>query len=158
MKWYLIIFILICGCSSIGSNNYKKVYICGDHECKNNREINDYFKNNISIEVYTITSSSKKNKDFDLVELNMPSEDKINMVSIDSKRKEIRENLKKRKKNEKIKINTGEINIINNEKKNKPIITLVRICKSLDECDINEVAKVIFKEGNNKNFPDLTNK
>ena len=80
------------------------------------------------------------------------------MVSIDTKRKEIRENLKKRKKNDKIKINTGEKNLIKKERKNKPVITLVRICKSLDECDINEVAKVIFKEGNIKNFPDLTDK
>ena len=89
---------MICSCSSIGSDKYKKVYICGDHECKNNREINDYFKNNISIEVYTIASSSKKNKEFNLVELNMPSKEKVNMVSIDTKRNEIRENLKNRKK------------------------------------------------------------
>ena len=158
MRLFLTIFFLICSCSSIGSDKYKKVYICGDHECKNNREINDYFKNNISIEVYTISSSSKKNKEFDLVELNIPSKEKVNMVSIDTKRKEIRENIKNRKKNEKIKINTGEKNFINKERKNKPVITLVRICKSLDECDINEVAKVIFKEGNNKNYPDLTDK
>ena len=117
MRLFLTIFLLICSCSSIGPDKYKKVYICGDHECKNNREINDYFKNNISIEVYTITSSSKKSKDFDLVELNMPSEDKINMVSIDTKRKEIRENLKERKKNKKIKINLGETNIKNIKKK-----------------------------------------
>ena len=52
--------------------------------------------------------------------------------------------------------NKGEI--ITGEKRriNKPKITLVRICKDIQECDIDEVAKKIFQAGKVKKFPDLT--
>ena len=54
------------------------------------------------------------------------------------------------------KVNKGEI--ITGEKRriNKPKITLVRICKDIQECDIDEVAKKIFQAGKVKKFPDLT--
>ena len=87
MKLFLFFFLFLISCGSISSEKSKRIYICGDHECKNNKEINEYFKNNISIEVYTITPSSKKQKDYDLIELNIPNEKKINMVSIDTKKK-----------------------------------------------------------------------
>ena len=38
----------------------------------------------------------------------------------------------------------------------KPKIALVRICKDIQECDIDEVANKIFKIGNEKKFPNLT--
>ena len=47
----ILIFLVLIGCSS-----GKKVYICGDHKCKNQKEIDDYFANNISIEVYVMES------------------------------------------------------------------------------------------------------
>ena len=157
MKLFLFFFLFLISCGSISSEKSKRIYICGDHECKNNKEINEYFKNNISIEVYTITPSSKKQKDYDLIELNIPNEKKINMVSIDTKKKEITESLKKRKTTSKIKVKEGEKNLINNPRNVRPKITLVRICKNLQECDIDEVAKIIFNRGSKKKFPDLTN-
>ena len=57
----LFVFLFLFSCSSpIGGE--KRVYICGDHTCANNKEVKDYFNNNISIEVYTITSDKEKKK------------------------------------------------------------------------------------------------
>ena len=156
MKIFYIFFFILVSCSTISDSNIKKVYICGDHECANKKEINDYFANNISIEIYTISKSSKKDKDFDLVELNMSNEDKTNLVSVDVQKKQITDKIKKRNKISKLNLKKGENNIVNRRKNNRPKITLVRICKDLQECDINNVANIIIKKGNDKKYPDLT--
>ncbi len=154
MKYLFFLFFFLAHCSSITGDKTQKIYICGDHECADKKEINNYFKNNISIEVYTLSDSPKK--DYDLVELNMTNEDKNKIVSTEIKRKKLKESLKKRPKVKKVKVNKGEI--IDGEKRriNKPKITLVRICKDIQECDIDEVANKIFKIGNEKKFPNLT--
>ena len=156
MKILFIFFFILVSCSTISDSSVKKVYICGDHECKNKKEINDYFANNISIEIYTISKSSKKDKDFDLVELNMSNEDKTNLVSVDVQKKQITDKIKKRNKISKLNLKKGETNIVNRKKKNRPKITLVRICKDLQECDIDNVANIIIKKANDKKYPDLT--
>ena len=84
MKYIIIFFLFIIGCSGLNSDRIQKVYICGDHECKNKKEMDDYFKNNISIEVYSIRKTSKNDKQYDLVELNMTKQDKI-CVACDEK-------------------------------------------------------------------------
>ena len=43
-KIYILVFIVLLSCT-----NSNKVYICGDHPCKNKKEIDDYFQNNILI-------------------------------------------------------------------------------------------------------------
>ena len=156
MKILLIFFFILVSCSTTNDNKVKKVYICGDHECKNNKEINEYFENNISLEIYTISRSSKKDKDFDLVELNMSKEDKKNLVSVDVQEKQIRDKIKKRNRISKLNIKKGENSTVNSKRKNRPKITLVRICKNLQECDIDIVKNIIIKKGNEKNYPDLT--
>ncbi len=156
MKILLIFFFILASCSTFSSSQVKKVYICGDHECKNKKEINEYFENNISIEIYTLSRSSKKDKDFDLVELNISNEDKKKLVSVDVQEKQIRDKIKKRNKISKLNIKKGENIIVNRQRKNRPKVTLVRICKNLQECDIDNVAKIIFKKGNEKKFPDLS--
>ena len=156
MKILLIFFFILVSCSTFNDSKVKKVYICGDHECKNKKEINEYFENNISIEIFTLSKSSKKDKDFDLVELNMSSEDKKNLVSVDVQKKQIRDKIKKRNKISKLNIKKGENNIVNRKRKNRSKITLVRICKNLQECDIDDVTKIIIKKGNEKKYPDLT--
>ena len=151
----IILFLFIIQC--VGPlNKVEKVYICGDHECANKKEMNDYFENNISIEIYTLSKSSKRDKDFDLVELNMSNEDKKNLVSVDVQKKQIKDKIKKRNKISKLNIKKGENNIVNKKLKNRPKITLVRLCKDLQECDIDNVAKIIIKKGNEKKYPDLT--
>ena len=156
MRILLIFFFIIVSCTTISDSKVKKIYICGDHECANKKEMNDYFENNISIEIYTLSKSSKRDKDFDLVELNMSNEDKKNLVSVDVQKKQIRDKIKKRNKISKLNIKKGENNIVNRKKKNRPKIALVRLCKDLQECDIDNVAKIIIKKGNEKKYPDLT--
>ena len=154
MKYLFFLFFFLAHCSSITGDKTQKIYICGDHECADKKEINNYFKNNISIEVYTLSDSSKK--DYDLVELNMTKEDKNKIVSTEIKRKKLKERLKKRPKVKKVKVNKGEIIDGKKRRIDKPKITLVRICKDIQECDIDEVANKIFKIGNEKKFPNLT--
>ena len=154
MKYLFFLIFFLTHCSSITGDNTQKIYICGEHECADKKEINNYFKNNISIEVYTLSDSTKK--DYDLVELNMTKEDKNEIVSTEIKRKKLKESLKKRPKVEKVKVNKGENITEAKVRINKPKIVLVRICKDIQECDIDEVANKIFKTGNEKKFPDLT--
>ena len=150
MKYLFFLIFFLTHCSSIFGDKTQKIYICGDHECVDKKEINDYFKNNISIEVYTLSDSPKKN--YDLVELNMTNESKNKIVSTEIKRKKFEESLKKRPKVEKVKVNKGEKITRTKSKTIKPKITLVKICKDIQECDIDEVANKIFKIGNEKNF------
>ena len=156
MRFFVIFFFFIVGCNSLSSGKTSKIYICGDHECANKKEINDYFKNNISIEVYSITSSSRKDKDYDLVELNMSNDEKDEIITLASKKKDIKESLKKRKEIAKTEINKGEVISKIKKSKKKRKVTLVRICKNMQECDIDEVAKTLFKEANKKKYPNLT--
>ena len=156
MRFFVIFFFFIVGCNSLSSGKTSKIYICGDHECANKKEINDYFKNNISIEVYSITSSSRKDKDYDLVELNMSNDEKDEIITLASKKKDIKESLKKRKEIAKTEINKGEVISQIKKSKKKRKVTLVRICKNMQECDIDEVAKTLFKEANKKKYPDLS--
>ena len=53
-------------------------------------------------------------------------------------------------------INKGEKIARRDRRITKPKITLVRICKNIQECDIDDVANKIFKIGKKKEFPDLT--
>ena len=154
MKYLFFLIFFLAHCSSIIGDKTQKIYICGDHECADKKEMNNYFKNNISIEVYTLSDSSKK--DYDLVELNMTKEDKNKIVSKEIERKKFKESLKKRPKVEKVKVNKGEKITRTKKRINKPKVTLVRICKDIQECDIDDVANKIFKTGNEKKFPDLT--
>ena len=43
-------------------------------------------------------------------------------------------------------------------KKKKPTqFTIIRICKNLQECDIDQIAKIIMDIGRKKDYPDITN-
>ena len=164
---FLIIFLFLHNCANplVGE---KRVFICGDHPCVNQKEVDEYFNNNISIEVYTITSNKEKKENFDLVELNLlkdklKSKNKINVVQNE---KNITKQLKERKKLAKLKMKKVEENnkIIktpkNKERANKnkaTQFTFVRICKNLEECDIDKISKIIMDIGREKDYPDITN-
>ena len=81
IKLLLIIFLFLGGC-----NKPKVVLICGDHVCVNKTEAEQYFEENLTLEVKLINKDKTENKD--LVELNLSqkSEDK-KQVSIFSKKK-----------------------------------------------------------------------
>ena len=42
-------------------------------------------------------------------------------------------------------------------KKQKSKITFIRICKNLEECDIDKISKIVMEIGKEKDFPDITN-
>ena len=84
MKFFFItlIFFLLQNCSKP-----KTVLICGDHICINKTEANQFFEENLSIEVRII---DKNNKDeIDLVELNLTNtpQKKISIKSKDKTKK-----------------------------------------------------------------------
>ena len=164
----ILIFLFILNCST-PFNKSEKVYICGDHPCKNSKEAEEYFNNNISIEVYTITSDKNKNENFSLVELNM-LEDKLKTkekITISDKKINIKKAVNERKKLAKLKIKRVEEiekktpkivqkKVISKNKKPKQF-TFIRICKNLEECDIDKIAKIMMDIGKQKNFPDISN-
>ena len=61
---FTIIVFLLIGCTKP-----KTVLICGDHICVNKKEANQYFEENLSLEVKILHKDNQKN--FDLVELNL---------------------------------------------------------------------------------------
>ena len=168
----ILIFLFITGCSG-PLNKVEKIYICGDHPCVNKKEAEEYFDNNISVEIYTITSDKLKRENFDLAELNM-LEDKLKSkdeIQISQKKEDFKKQIKERKKLAKLKIKTVEDEvkikkaIISKEnkkqdslkKKNTNKYTFVRICKNLAECDIDKIEKIIMDIGKQKDFPDISN-
>ena len=168
MKFLLLFLFLFLFSCSIPIGGEKRVYICGDHTCANKKEVKEYFDNNISIEVYTITSDKDVKENFDLVELNLLKEklESKEKIQISEKKKNIKKQIKERKKLAKLKMKKVEESQKSKEivkkreitKKKKPTqFTVVRICKNLQECDIDQIAKIIMDIGREKDYPDISN-
>ena len=92
----VFIFIFLTNCSK-----QKTVLICGDHICVNNKEAEQYFEKNLSIEVQIVKDKTKEEPD--LVELNLNNSDGIKEVRLFSKKK-TNKKIKKLSKNEVLKI------------------------------------------------------
>ena len=108
----------------------KSVLICGDHVCVNKNEAEQYFKENLSIEVRV---------------LNKKKEDKINLIEL---------NLKNNSENDK------EITIVQQEKTNKEIKTLTNkeIIKIKNEIKVKKKAaknKIRIKNEDIKNGKEV---
>ena len=104
MKIFLFIFFFLC---LYGCNKPKTVMICGDHVCINKAEAEQYFQDNLSLEVKLI--NKEKNKNIDLVELNLKKNSQgQHEISIQ----------KKDKTNKKLKILSNE-DIVNKKKELK---------------------------------------
>ena len=161
MKYLLYIFLFFLISCSTPFSKVERVYICGDHECKNDKEIKEYFANNISIEVFTVETSKNQDERFDLAELNM-LEDKLksdDKIKISEKKQKIKKDINERKRIAKLKIKKIEEpqKIIKTVKTKPPSkITFIRICKNLKECDIDKISKIIMDIGKNKDFPNIT--
>ena len=172
MRFFLfIIFLFLFSCS----NKVTQVYICGDHPCVNKNEMKEYFDNNISIEVFTITPDKENKKKFTLVDLNLMKDGdnkdnnkSKNLSSVKSK-EDVKKIIKKRRKLAKLKLKENKvkgqrkvdkISKIKSKSlfksKKKEAITFVRICKNLEECDIDKISKIIMDMGRKKSFPDIT--
>ena len=176
-KIFLIVFLIVIGCSKP-----KTVFICGDHVCVNNAEAEQFFEENLSIEVKII--DKKKKKETDLVQLNLRDTNNQRSVSVEKKdfsKKKIKtlsndeiKKIKKGLKEKKNKIISKKV--INNEKKtNNKILNdsnnqknkiksikrqeaKLDICKKIKNCNIKEISEYLIKEGKNKKFPDINYK
>ena len=134
---FLIIpFIFMQNCSKP-----KTVLVCGDHICINKSEANQYFEENLSIEVKII--DKKKNIKPDLVELNLNESignRKISISKKDKTKKEIKtltneqiENIKKKLKKNKKNNKIAKKNTYNKKNKSKKITR-----KNVRQTSLNE--------------------
>lgn len=176
-------FILL---SILGCNKPKTVLVCGDHVCINKAEAEQFFEDNLSLEVKII--SNKKIDKIDLVVLNLKSDedgnkeifildkenslknlkiltnDEIKKKKIQLKKREKAKN-KKIKKNKQVRVKKTKIKK-NNEKKtskikkniNKTRVELIDICTILEKCNIDEISKYLINQGSKKRFPDISSR
>ena len=107
---YLFFIIFLSNCSKP-----KTVLICGDHVCINKAEANQYFEENLTIEIKII--DKKEKKEVDLVELNLNRDHSINRRVTVSPKKETNKNLKILTEEEIVKIKEN----IKNKKNEKRI-------------------------------------
>jgi hypothetical protein len=191
MKYVFIsLLLLLNNCSKP-----KTVLICGDHICVNKAEAQQYFEENLTIEVKII--DKKKKEKINLVELNLKeNSNKKKEISISSKNNtsedlkilskeeivEIKKNIKSKNKKKKIVKKVSEKfevdKNLNSKKKDvekrnqfkkknikvkKNIVyktsqNVVDVCIIIEKCSIDEISKYLIKQGNNKDFPDITKK
>ena len=191
MKYVFIsLLLLLNNCSKP-----KTVLICGDHICVNKAEAQQYFEENLTIEVKII--DKKKKEKINLVELNLKeNSNKKKEISISSKNNtsedlkilskeeivEIKKNIKSKNKKKRIVKKVSEkIEVdknVNSKKKDvekrnqfkkrnikvkKNIVyktpqNVVDVCTIIEKCSIDEISKYLIKQGNNKDFPDITKK
>ena len=180
---FIFLFIAILFLSNC--SNPKTVLICGDHICVNKTEAEQYFKENLSIEVKVVNTKVKN--EIDLVELNLKENEdgkkKISILSKNNTKKnlkilskdeitKIKKNIKNKNKEKKIakKLIKKEKQTVTSEKSEtiqdkakilednvkKRRKDVVDICSILEKCSIDEISKYLLKQGKKKGFPDIT--
>ena len=171
---FCIILIIAFFLSSCGKP--KTVLICGDHVCINKKEAEQYFQENLSLEVKIVDKKDKKEIDLVEINLNKDAEGKrvVNITSKIDEEKElkvlsnkeivkIKKNIKEKKKGKKVvkkkfqkKDSLSKRNIKKPKKSHKKQKELVDICTILEKCSIDEISKYLIKQGKKKNFPNIT--
>ena len=162
-----IFFIILSAFLIQSCNKPKTVLICGNHVCVNKAEAEQYFEENLSIEVRLI--DKKEINKTDLVELNLQKQSndkrKISIISKKQTNKEVKvlskNEIKKIKKNIKYKKKTKKItkkvpiNINTNVKRriNKEVVD---VCTIIEKCSIDNITKYLLDQGRKKKFPDIT--
>ena len=165
--FYPFLFLFIMSCTKPNS-----VLICGDHKCINKAEANQYFEDNLTIEIQII--SKGKESRFDLVDLNIAENEpsikvyksKNNKVIKQLSKDEIKAKkaqLKKNKKKIRQEVKKNEISEDTNKKKIKKVITThksnntsIDICLKLDKCDIDSITDYLTKISNERSFPNIS--
>ena len=147
MKKLLLSLIIL---TIYGCNKPKTVLICGDHVCINKAEAEQYFEDNLTLEVKVI---DKKKEEIDLVELNLKSNSdgkkkEISLLNKSQTKKEIKvlsndeierkkSELKKRKKikskKNKDKKITKQAKIKKSKKKQKPLDSVMNTNKIVNK-------------------------
>ena len=156
MKNIILVFLLSL---FLSCSKNKTVMICGDHVCVNKGEANQYFEENLSLEVKIL---DKKNEQIDLAQLNLANKDTNNRrVFIEKNLKQMKvkllsnkiKKLRKCKKKKKFK----KINKRNKFKfKNSAYTQSIDVCKIIEKCNIEEISKYLINEGNKKDFPNIS--
>lgn len=102
---FLILFL------SLSCSKPKTVLICGDHVCVNKNEAQQYFEDNLSLEVGII--DNKESKEIDLVELNLSdnqnSEKKIFIFNKNKTQKKLKTLSNKEVKEKKIQLKARKV-------------------------------------------------
>ena len=173
------IFIIIIFLITVSCSKPKTVFICGDHICVNKAEAQQYFEENLTLEVKVLKDESTKEPS--LIELN------LNQTNIENKqvfvkkkignKKDIKKLTKKEKKKIASEVKRKQINKIASKKtlkkdkkisinENKKRITKKKlinkqqesfdVCQIIKECTIEGISKYLIKEGNKRSFPDIT--
>ena len=110
--FYIPLFFLILSCGTT-----KKDYVCGDHLCKNKKDFNEYFSQNLIVEIKSKNNKKfKKNKNIDLVKLNSKSLSEKKKESVKSKKNN---QIILKEENKKLKIKKK---ILLREEKNRKIV------------------------------------
>ena len=126
---FFLIILTIYGC-----NKPKTVLICGDHVCVNKAEAEQYFEENLTLEVKIV--DKKKSKEINLVEINLKSnsEDKkeINIFSKKKTNKKLKELSSDEIKNKKDELKKRK-KVKNRKVKDKKITKQAKIKKSKEK-------------------------
>ena len=162
-----IFFIILSTFLIQSCNKPKTVLICGNHVCVNKAEAEQYFEENLSIEVRLI--DKKEINKTDLVELNLQKQSndkrKISIISKKQTNKEVKvlskNEIKKIKKNIKYKKKTKKITKkvpidINTNVKRRINKEVVDVCTIIEKCSIDNITKYLLDQGRKKKFPDIT--
>ena len=162
-----IFFIILSAFLIQSCNKPKTVLICGNHVCVNKAEAEQYFEENLSIEVRLI--DKKEINKTDLVELNLQKQSndkrKISIISKKQTNKEVKvlskNEIKKIKKNikykKKMKKITKKVPIdINTNVKRRINKEVVDVCTIIEKCSIDNITKYLLDQGRKKKFPDIT--
>jgi hypothetical protein len=136
----MLLFSLIFSCSKS-----RTVLICGDHICVNKTEANQYFEENLSLEVKIVDKKNKK--ELNLVELNLQSNSK-NIRKVNIKKKEITNKVVKELSNDEI--NRIKLKIKEKKKKKNKQLAKKNI-KNIKE-NKNTSLRKTSRESNKANF------
>ena len=137
---YFLLFFFLFSCFG----NEKIVYLCGEYICKNKKERDQYFEENLVIEYVKISSKNelkilKKEKEREEVVLKKdkkkPKKTKISKVY----------SVQKAKKSKIVEKNKKKINSKN--------INNVKVVQSLD--DFDKIVEAIYQDNENKGYPDI---
>ena len=164
MRFVLItFFILLFSCTKPQTN-----FICGDHKCVNKAEAEQYFEENLSLEVQIITKD--KQTSYNLIDLNLANEER-NINVIKNKNKKIVKKLSKEEiKEKKIEVKKKQKKLQQNSQIAKKEVNIKKkieidttssnnstdICLKLEKCDIDSIAKYLIKESNEKDYPNIS--
>ena len=174
------IFIIIIFHIAVSCSKPKTVFICGDHICVNKAEAQQYFEENLTLEVKVL--KNKGPREPSLIELNLNEKnlenkqvfvnkkldtekdikeltisEKKKIISIVKEKKINKKTASKKtlKENKKISINKNKKDMIKKKVINKET-NAFDVCQIIKECTINEISKYLIKEGNKRSFPDIT--